>query len=178
MFTAAFPLGPSSAHRLATFVVACSAFIGLATHAQQTPSLTLDQALQTAQDRSRQLPAHDAAASASRERAIAAGQRPDPTLSVGLNNLPVSGPDRLSLTRDFMTMRSVGVMQEFTRSDKLTARSARYDREAEAAQEGDATLGKQIAEVAAIDRIGSPGQCRDEPCDHAATFACADRTCA
>ncbi|MBC7730866.1 MAG: TolC family protein [Bacteriovorax sp.] len=137
MFTAALPHGPRSAHRLAGIVVACSAFIGLAGHAQQQPlppPLTLDHALRTAQDRSRQLPSHDFAAAASREMAIAAGQRPDPTLSVGLNNLPVSGPDRLSLTRDFMTMRSVGVMQELTRSDKLTARSARYDREAEAAQ--------------------------------------------
>jgi outer membrane protein TolC len=65
--------------------------------------------------------------------AIAAGQLPDPTLTAGINNLPVTGPDRFSLTRDFMTMRSVGVMQQFTRTAKRSARAARFEREAEAA---------------------------------------------
>src|SRR5882672_12790565 len=85
--------------------------------------LTLDEALRLAQERSRQLPAQEAAANASRQMAIAAGQRPDPTLKAGVNNLPVNGPDRLSLTRDFMTMRSVGMSQEFTRDSKLKART-------------------------------------------------------
>jgi outer membrane protein TolC len=96
--------------------------------------LTLDEALRLAQERSRQLPAQDAAAAAAREMAVAAGQRPDPVLKAGVNNLPINGPDRFSLTNDFMTMRSVGVMQEFTRGDKLKARAARFEREAEAAQ--------------------------------------------
>lgn len=109
----------------------CSAFVSLGAHAQA--SLTLDQALRAAQERSQQLVAQDAAAAASRDTAVAAGQRPDPTLKVGINNLPINTQDRFSLTRDFMTMRSIGVMQEITRSDKLKARSARFDREAEAA---------------------------------------------
>ena len=97
-------------------------------------ALTLDDALRLAQDRSRQLPAQDAAAYASHQLAAAAGRRPDPTLKAGINNLPVDGPDRFSLTRDFMTMRSVGVMQELTRGSKLEARSARFEREAELAE--------------------------------------------
>jgi outer membrane protein TolC len=135
MFRASFQAGvrPARGHRrLAALLVLGSAFVGLASQARQ--ALTLDQALRAAQDRSRQLPAQDSAAAAAREMAVAAGQRPDPTLKVGINNLPIDGPDRLSLTRDFMTMRSVGVMQEITRSDKLKARSARFDREAEAAE--------------------------------------------
>jgi len=100
--------------------------------------LTLDQALRIAQGRSRQLTAQDAMASAARDMAVAAGQRPDPTLKAGISNLPVDGPDRYNVTRDFMTMRSVGVMQEFTREDKLKARTARFDREAEAAEAGRA----------------------------------------
>jgi len=98
--------------------------------------LTLDDALRLAQERSRQLPAQEAAAAASRELAVAAGQRPDPTLKVGLNNLPVDGPDRFSVSRDFMTMRSIGVMQEFPREGKRKARTARFEREAEAADAG------------------------------------------
>jgi len=98
--------------------------------------LTIDDALRLAQERSRQLPAQEAAAAASRELAVAAGQRPDPTLKVGLNNLPVDGPDRFSVSRDFMTMRSIGVMQEFPREGKRKARTARFEREAEAADAG------------------------------------------
>jgi len=118
--------------RLVALLVLGSAFASLASYAQ--PALTLDQALQLAQDRSHLLPAQDAAATAAREMAVAAGQRPDPTLKIGLDNLPLDGPDRLSLTRDFMTMRSVGVVQEITRGDKLAARSARFAREAEVAE--------------------------------------------
>lgn len=96
--------------------------------------LTLDAALQLARDRSRQLPAQDAAANAARQMAVAAGQRPDPTLKTGINNLPINGADQFSLTRDFMTMRSLGVMQEVTRGSKLKARANRFEREAEVAE--------------------------------------------
>ena len=96
--------------------------------------LTLADALRLAQERSRQLPAQSAAAAAAREMAVAAGQRPDPTLKVGINNLPIDGADRFSVSRDFMTMRSVGLMQEFPREAKRMARTARFEREAEAAE--------------------------------------------
>ena len=135
MFLALLPLGPRSSRCRrfsARMVVVCSAFFSVAVHAQQ--ALTLDQALRAAQDRSRQLVAQDAAAAAARELAVAAGQRPDPTLKIGINNLPIDGPDRFSLSRDFMTMRALAVMQEFRRPDKLKARSARFDREAESAE--------------------------------------------
>ena len=98
--------------------------------------LTIDDALRLAQERSRQLPAQQALAAAAREMASAAGQRPDPTLKAGINNLPIDGPDRFSLSRDFMTMRSIGLMQEFTREGKLNARTARFEREAEVAEAG------------------------------------------
>src|SRR5207253_1026208 len=80
-------------------------------------ALDFDLALALAQQRSRQLPAQDAAARSAREMAVAAGQLPDPVLKAGINNLPVNGADRFSVTNDFMTMRSIGVMQEFTRAE-------------------------------------------------------------
>ncbi|WP_244959375.1 TolC family protein [Cupriavidus gilardii] len=55
-------------------------------------------------------------------------------IKLGLNNVPVTGPDQFSLTRDFMTMRSISVMQEFTRSDKRRAKAARFEAEATAAE--------------------------------------------
>jgi outer membrane protein TolC len=117
-------------------LVLCAAVVGVEVRAQ--PTLTLDQALRLAQERSRQLPAQESAAAAAREMALAAGQLPDPVLKAGINNLPVNGADAWSLTSDFMTMRSIGVMQEFTRDGKRKARSARFDREAEAAEAGRA----------------------------------------
>ncbi len=116
--------------------VALAVLIGIAAGRAHAAPLTLDEALRLAQERSRQLPAQDASAAAARAMATAAGQRADPTLKAGINNLPINGPDRFSLSRDFMTMRSIGVMQEFTREGKLKARAARFEREAEVAEAG------------------------------------------
>ena len=97
-------------------------------------ALTLGEAIRLAEQRSQQLPAYEASAQAARDMAVAAGQRPDPTVTLGVNNLPINGPERFSVTQDFMTMRSVSVMQQFTRQSKLEARSNRYEREAQAAE--------------------------------------------
>jgi outer membrane protein TolC len=139
MFRAPFQAAPGparSGRRQARLLILCSALVGLSSQAQQT--LTLDQALRVAQERSRQLAAQDAAALASRQMAVAAGQLPDPTLTAGFNNVPVNGPDRFSLTRDFMTQSSIGVTQELTGADKRKARAARFEREADAAEGGRA----------------------------------------
>jgi outer membrane protein TolC len=108
--------------------------LAAAPYARAADELMFDQALLVAQQRSRLLPSQEAAASAARDMAIAAGRLPDPTLKAGINNLPINGPDAFSLTNDFMTMRSIGVMQEFTRGDKRKARTARFEREAEMAE--------------------------------------------
>jgi len=99
-------------------------------------ALTFNQAMQLAQERSRQLVAQEAAADTARNLAVAAGQLPDPTLQLGINNLPISGMDQFSIGRDFMTMRSYGVAQEFVRPEKRQARAARFEREAEGAEVG------------------------------------------
>jgi outer membrane protein TolC len=93
--------------------------------------LTLPEARRLAVARSHQIVAQDHAAVAAREMGAAAGQLPDPVLQFGVDNLPVDGADRFSLTRDFMTMRKIGVMQEFTRAEKRDARAERFEREAE-----------------------------------------------
>jgi outer membrane protein TolC len=98
------------------------------THAQP---LTLEDAQRRAVERSRQLAAQDLAVSASREMAVAAGQLPDPVLKLGVDNLPIEGAERFSLTRDSMTMRRIGIMQELTRGEKRELRAQRFEREAE-----------------------------------------------
>ena len=98
------------------------------------PPLTLQAALLEAEKRSQALQAQDAATRSARELAVAAGRLPDPILRLSVDNLPVDGPMRFSLTQDFMTMRSVGVTQTLTREDKRRARSTRFEREGDAAQ--------------------------------------------
>jgi outer membrane protein TolC len=127
------PVGSRCLRARVCRVLAVPVALALAALSAQAEPLTLDDALRLAQARSRQLPAQDAAATAAREMAVAAGQRPDPVLKIGVDNLPINGPDAGSLTRDFMTMRTIGVSQEFTREDKRRARATRYEREAETA---------------------------------------------
>jgi outer membrane protein TolC len=109
-------------------------------------SLTLADAQRRAVAHSRQLAAQDFAISAAREMAVAAGQLPDPVLKIGVDNLPLSGPDRFSLSNDFMTMRRIGVMQEVTRADKRQLRADRFQREAQK------TLTEKHMTTAAIER--------------------------
>ncbi len=109
-------------------ILACGIFIALPVYAQ---SLTLGEAQRRAVERSRQLSAQDSAVTASREMAVAAGQLPDPVLKMGIDNLPINGPDQFSVTRDFMTMRRIGIMQELTRGEKRELRTQRFEREAE-----------------------------------------------
>lgn len=108
--------------------------------------LTLGAAQQLALARSRQLSAQDMAVTASRDMALAAGQLPDPVLKAGIDNLPINGPDRGSLTRDFMTMRRIGLMQEITRADKRQLRTERYERTA------DKAVAEKAMAIAAIQR--------------------------
>ncbi len=101
----------------------------LPTLAWTQAALTLPEAQRIALSRSQLITAQDAAAQAAREMAVAAGRLPDPVLKLGVENLPVTGPDRLSLSRDFMTMRRVGVMQELPRSDKRRLKVERVERD-------------------------------------------------
>lgn len=103
--------------------------------APATPAaLSVRDALQAALSRAASPAGADAAAVAAREMAVAAAQQPDPVLRLSLDNLPIDGPDRFSTTRDFMTQRSVSLMQTFTREDKRRARAERFEREADVAR--------------------------------------------
>lgn len=94
-------------------------------------TLSLEAAQRAALVHSAQLRSKGAAADAALSMAVAAGERPDPVLKAGVDNVPVTGADRYTLGTESMTMRRIGVMQEWTRADKLRLRSARYERDAE-----------------------------------------------
>ncbi len=101
----------------------------LSTFAQN--ELSIADAQRLAVGRSRQLAGQDAAVAADRELAVSAAQNPDPVLSAGIDNLPVTGANQYSIGNDFMTQRRIGVMQEFTREAKKRLRGERYEQEAE-----------------------------------------------
>jgi outer membrane protein TolC len=89
--------------------------------------LTLDEALDLAVQHSEAARAARTGVSSASQAAHAAGQLPDPVLGVGIDNLPVTGPDRFSTTRDSMTMKRVGISQEWVSSDKRAVRQAAAD---------------------------------------------------
>src|SRR5688500_11281253 len=90
--------------------------------------LSLDEALRLGEAQSPRLVAQRHALSAAEEQTGRAGELPDPKLRLGIENLPVSGPDAFRYDRDSMTMRAIGITQEFPNSDKRSARSTRAER--------------------------------------------------
>lgn len=109
-------------------------WLALTTPAAANEALSLSAAVSSAVAHSRSLDAATAAAQGAQALAVAAAQRPDPVLRLALDNLPADGPQRLSTTRDFMTMRSIALMQTLPSADKRRARGERFEREAEAAR--------------------------------------------
>ena len=111
----------------------------LAGSSARAAPLTLEQALQQAVQSYPALAAQQARMAAARYAAIPAAELPDPKLAFGIDNLPISGPDAFSLTRDFMTMQRIGISQEVPNADKRRARhDAAEARLAQAPDDADA----------------------------------------
>jgi outer membrane protein TolC len=91
------------------------------------PALDLATAMALADTLSQAVPAQQAAALAARERAVAAGQRPDPVLRIGLDNVPIEGSTTHLLTREPTTARSIGINQALPDAAKRAARSDRFE---------------------------------------------------
>lgn len=116
-------LAAACAAALSPALVAAQPAPNQAARVAATP-LTLDQALELAVRRSESARSARAGIASATQSAQAAGQLPDPMLRVGIDNVPVTGPDRLSTTRDFMTMKRIGISQEWVSADKRAARQA------------------------------------------------------
>ena len=89
--------------------------------------LTFPQALDLAVQRSEATRSARAGVTSASQAARAAGRLPDPTLRAGVDNLPVTGADRLSTTRDSMTTKRIGIGQEWVSAEKRAARQAAAD---------------------------------------------------
>jgi cobalt-zinc-cadmium efflux system outer membrane protein len=96
-------------------------------------SLSLEAAIEAALQRAPQVLGATAGVEAAQSLADSAGRLPDPSLVVGIDNLPVTGSEAYSTTRDFMTMRKVGVMQDFPRAGKRRLQHQRAEADADRA---------------------------------------------
>jgi outer membrane protein TolC len=130
---------------IAVAVLALALALALAPPARAAePPLSLAEVVRVAVAQSSQLASQQAMIKAAREMTIPAGELPDPKLIAGFDNVPTEGADRWSLTRDFMTMTRIGVMQDFPRAEKRELRVRRAEREA---AKGEAQLAASAASI-------------------------------
>ncbi len=106
--------------------------------------LTYDQALARATANAPSLKARAATTAGARSSAIAADRLPDPTLDLGLQNFPVTGPNAGSFTRDDFTMATVGFSQMFPNLAKRHARAARATANIGLAEAGELVEGRNV----------------------------------
>lgn len=109
--------------RCAHFQWAAASLLWASSSVASAEGLTYDQALQLASRQSPEIQAETAQVEAARQAQGPADALPDPTLILGLDNVPVEGPDRYSLSSDFMTMQRIGLSQHFPNRSKRRARA-------------------------------------------------------
>jgi len=101
--------------------------------ASRTYALSFAEAREIAEQQSPRVSAQRLQIDAVESARKAAGTLPDPKLSIGLENFPISGMDRWSLTREPMTGQRLALMQEVPnqakRDAKVASAQARVERE-------------------------------------------------
>jgi outer membrane protein TolC len=116
---------------------------GRAAHAQDA-GLTLDEALQIATSRSSSIQAAPASVRGSSDVVVKAGQLPNPTLNLSVQDLPVNGPNAFTIGQDNFTMRGIGIQQEWVSPAKRRLQTTLADR---AVERDKSTYLEKVAEV-------------------------------
>jgi outer membrane protein TolC len=116
---------------------------GRAAHAQDA-GLTLDEALQIATSRSSSIQAAQASVRGSSDVVVKAGQLPNPTLNLSVQDLPVNGPNAFTIGQDNFTMRGIGIQQEWVSREKRRLQTTLADR---AVERDKSTYLEKVAEV-------------------------------
>ncbi|MES2119733.1 MAG: TolC family protein [Pseudomonadota bacterium] len=83
--------------------------------------LNLPDALALAGTDQPRIEAYGREAQASEEAAVTARSLPDPQVTAGIQNFPITGENAFSPTEDFMTMYTIGIMREQVRRSKREA---------------------------------------------------------
>lgn len=103
--------------------LAIIALAAMPTTPVQAEPLFFEAALALALRQAPAFAANVARVESARHAAAPAGELPDPTLVLGLDNMPVEGADQFSLSNDSMTMQRIGVAQAFPNRAKREARA-------------------------------------------------------
>lgn len=124
----------------------------LATHsmAAAASELTLADAQAIAVANAPMLEARDAGIAAASEDLVRAGALPDPVLFVGVQNLPVGGPEAWTLDDDPMTMRRIGVVQVLPSRAKREARQESAEAIRSQAQAGKVASVLEVKRATAV----------------------------
>lgn len=124
---------------IAGLLISSSAF------SQRTVPLTLAEAEDKALMSEPGQLALQARAQALQDRGVAAGELPDPTLSVGLNNFPIQSG---GFTTDGMTNAAVGVRQVFPAGQTRVINTRRFDSLANEMNQNAAARGRNVLTAA------------------------------
>ena len=119
-----------------------------------SPEVSLAEAVQRAVERAPLLDARRAQVEAAQQESRRAGALPDPMLMVGIDNLPVTGMDAFDTRVDDMTMKKIGLRQEFPARAKRAAQrtvALRRSDEAQAEAQAEQVNVRQAAANAWID---------------------------
>jgi outer membrane protein TolC len=119
-------------------------FCALLPTAATAAPLTFDAALQRARADAPSLKAKALGADSARSSRGAAGSLPDPTLAVGVDSFPISGPLAFEPSRDNFTWGRVGVSQDIPNLAKRHAAQARADSDIAAADAGTAVEARTV----------------------------------
>ena len=142
---------------------ATALIIGLGAVPGMSAALTLEEAIELAEQQAPSLAARNASLQAAQNLVTPAGELPDPRLSVGVQNLPIEGDSSLRLGAERMTAQMIGVMQEVPNRAKRRARVrtaeasvelARVERTVERLQVRQFTAEAWIATLSAEQKLG------------------------
>ena len=120
----------------------------------EAPPLSLSAAVAQGVQHAPLLDARRADIEATREDAVRAGRLPDPSLTFGVSNFPVTSPGAFSLRSDGMTMRTIGVMQTIPSHAARAAERSLANAQVDAAEAERTATGQAVRERVADAWIG------------------------
>ena len=122
--------------------------------AETQPLLTMEEAARLALVDQPLLTGREAKIRAEEQQAVAAAQLPDPRLTSGLKELPIDSSEAFSTRRDDFTEFTIGLSQEFPRSEKRRLQGARGQLDADsdrAALDNERRIIRRDASLAWLD---------------------------
>lgn len=111
--------------------------------------ISLADAVRLAAERAPSLEARTAGEEAATQEALRAGRLSEPMLTIGVDNLPVSGVDAFDLSADSMTMKKIGLRQDFPAAGKRAARRALAARTVDVTQAESDTARQEVRRATA-----------------------------